>query len=218
MNQLFPNLSDQELIVKCTQRSPDWGKYWQEFEKRYGKVILLFLMRELTKIGGDKYSRDFKETVKDLRQDVYIKLLREKAIALRDFKGEYDYSFIAYLHKISINTVINFVKLNVRGKRSPDKFWQPAKKDCSDNELEPDIDNTQEELEVKFFKQNIIASLKESYPSRNIARDLKIFKLFYFEELSADEIFTFHNMNLSVSGIETLLSRMKNVLKEFYFK
>ncbi len=43
-------------------------------------------------------STEFHEIVKDLRQDVYIKLLKNDSQTLRNFNGKNQSSFLAYLH------------------------------------------------------------------------------------------------------------------------
>ncbi|NIR47791.1 hypothetical protein GWO43_05000 [candidate division KSB1 bacterium] len=205
---LDKSLPYNELIAKCTQKSEDWDKTWREFENRYGKLILIYLHREFTRSGGTKFTKQMNETIKDLRQDVYIKLLANNGSALRNFRGDSETSFRAYLNSISINVVKNYIKSKISEKRGAESV-------IKDLEFhQPQTTNTSDELEEEFFKESIIEKLRQCYKSRNIGRDLLIFRLICFEGHSAAEIQSSFNFGLSVSGIDTLISRMKKTLKK----
>lgn len=211
----YQNLSHKELIFKCCRRSKDWEDIWQEFKNRFDKLILLFIYREFKQRSGKKYGSQFNDIIKDLRQDVYIKLLNDKGKALRNFKGKDENSFLAYLYTISKNLVINYVKsshkreVHLRDVKSHQNHlgfdnYQP----------EPLTSNTSDELEEHFLQELLVEKLKENYSSRKFERDLVIFKLFYFKGLSPQDIQRNFDFNLSASGIETLVSRMKKTLKQ----
>lgn len=216
LTQISENVSFRELIHECRQKSQDWDTIWQKFEERYGHRIALFIYKEFHKLGGKKWSTQVEETVKDLRQDVYIKLLMNKASALSNFRGIDEHAFLAYLNAIAMNVVRNHVKSIKTEKRGAGSFVTRVGEDKRQMESEPLTANTPEELEELFFKESIINTLKESYRSRNLDRDIFIFKLFYFEGHTAVDIHAAHNFNLTVGGIETVVSRMKQLLKKIY--
>lgn len=213
---VFKNISNLELIRKCTQKSQYWNNIWQEFEKRFAEKISLFVYREFRKLNGYKYTNQPDETLKDLGQEVYIRLLDKDAKALKNFKGEHESSFFAYLNQISISVVKNFITHQQTEKRALEVHRQYSQRDKDYLQQEPSDTETGDELEAKFLKEYIINILQKHYKSRHIPRDIYIFKLYYFEGLSPKEIVKICPAKITASGIESLISRMKHFLQEKY--
>ncbi len=209
-------LSDNELITKCTQKSADWQNVWCEFQNRFGETLLFYILKEFHKISGQKLSPEHHEIIKDLRQDLYIKLLKNDAEALRKFHGENETSFFAYLHVIAKNLVKNHVNTN-----SYKKFISMSEiKPRGDPEgtetlpFQPVSLDTVDEIEKSIFENFIIETIKTFYQSRNFERDILLFKLFYFSGFTAKEIEKNTNFNLSASGIETIVNRIIQCLRK----
>lgn len=214
---LVANLSDRavlDLIKRCTRKSPNWNQVWEEFEERFGKKILMYLYYEFKKYSKGYYETEYDEIIKDLRQDVYIKLLKTDGQALKNFRGKTQNSFLAYLHVISRNVVLNFIKNSY--ERSVTKFVRLGEmhSNTERKQIESISHETVDTMDKQFMREFIVSRLKGGYRSRNFQRDLLVFKLFYFEGHSAKEIISGCDINLSISGIETVVSRMKNYLEK----
>ncbi|MFQ5633438.1 MAG: hypothetical protein ACE5I1_32120 [bacterium] len=136
--------------------------------------------------------------VKDLREDVYIALLKDNARALRNFHRDDEYSFLTYLYAISSKLVKHFV----RNSEHTSVIAQSK------------ISIGVHELELMAFQKHIIERLKSNYHSRNLDRDILIFRLFYFKGQKAREIAKNNNINLTVSGVETIVRRIIQRLTE----
>lgn len=213
----FQHLSDKELVHKCTQKSTDWENIWREFQNRFGGIILWYIYKEFKKLPRGKFfSNEFHETVKDLKQDVYIKLLKNNARALKNFHGEKEGSFLAYLHVISRNTVINYVNTSAYRKVTTltQMTTSGGQKEFESLPLQAVSTETVDEIEKSFFRNFIIVKIRECYQSRHLERDLFLFKLFYFRGLTARDIADNYNVNLTASGIETTVNRIIQRLKE----
>lgn len=220
----LPNLSDTELIAKCTQKSAGWQNFWREFQNRFGKKILFYIYGEFHKISGEKISTEFHEIIKDLRQDVYIKLLKNDSQALKNFNGKNETSFLAYLHVIAKNLVVNYVNTN-RYQKSVSMSKIKHRSDPKGSEtfpFQPVSMDTVDELEKLIFKNFILKKIKACFHSKNFERDILFFKLFYFKGFTTREIAKNTNFKLSASGIETIVNRIvqrlrKNFKKNKYF-
>jgi len=206
------NLSDKELIAKCCLKSADWENFWREFQSRFGKTILFYIYQEFQNVFGQKLSTEFHEIVKDLRQDVYIKLLKNDSQALRNFNGKNQSSFLAYLHVTTKNLVKNYVNTNSYKKCIFMSKINPVheQEDLQFNLVSMD---TVDEIEKSIFQDAILEKIKTCYYSRKLERDILLFKLFYFKGFTAKEIASNSNFNLSASGVETIVNRIIQRLK-----
>lgn len=212
----FQDLSNNELIRRCAYPAENWNRMWEEFEARFGQIILLILYRGMMQAGGHQYTGEFPETLQDLKQEVYIKLLKHDAEALRKFKGHNEKSILAYLHIISKNIVLDFVKTQESAKCSPRPGF--SHDNSESKECGPiGTNNTAEELEWQFLKEAIIASLREHWKGAKLERDLRIFELYFFEGAPSGEILKEFPSNLRISGVETLINRMRKCLRDESF-
>ncbi len=215
--QLIEDLSDNDLIKKCREHSPDWNRFWKEFERRFDEYIFFMILYELRRQLSSSVIYDLKESIQDLRQDVYEKLLKDDGKALKEFRGEHTESFRAYLRSITINLTKNFSKR--------EKLQQRRMNDVIGESSAPELfrinsvtNETEEHLDEAFVKEHIIRMLRANYPSRNLDRDILIFKLYFFEGLSPKQIHNIINGELSASGVESTVSRMKKTLEKIYFE
>lgn len=211
-----PKLSDKELVAKCTQRSADWENFWREFQNRFDETILFYIYREFHKKSGQKVSTEFHEIIKDLRQDVYIRLLKNDAHALKNFNGENETSFLAYLHVIAKNLVNNYVNTIHFKKVIPISKVEhrPDPEDSETLPFQPVSMDTVDEIEKSIFKNFILEKIKTCYRSRNFERDILMFKLFYFKGFTLKDIAKNTNFELTASGVETTVNRIVQSLRE----
>jgi RNA polymerase sigma-70 factor (ECF subfamily) len=215
--QLIEELSDNDLIKKCHERSPDWNRFWKEFQRRFDEYIFFMILYELRRHWSSAVIYELKEAIQDLRQEVYEKLLKDDGKALKDFRGEHAESFRAYLRSIAINLTRNFSK--------KEKMQQMRMNDVIIESSAPKLfqinsltNETEEHLDEEFVKDHMVTTLRAHYPSRNLDRDILIFKLYYFEGLSAKQIHKIMNDELTASGVESTVSRMKQLLEKIYFE
>ena len=68
---------------------------WKEFQHRFHKTILTFVMRIL----WNAFRNDCLEEACDLAQDIYLRMLDNNGRLLRSFKGDTDFSVKAFLSR-----------------------------------------------------------------------------------------------------------------------
>ncbi len=210
----YQSLSDKELIAKCCRKSAEWEDFWREFQNRFGKTILLYIYREFQKVSRQNISGELHEIVKDLRQDVYIKLLKNDAQALKDFNGKNEGSFLAYLHVITRNLIKNYINTNSYKKLISMSEIKSTHKQSEDLQFQPVSTDTVDEIERSVFEDFILEKIRTSYQSKRVERDILLFRLFYFKGFTSKEIAGDANFNLTASGVETTVNRILQRLKE----
>src|SRR5438477_11792828 len=99
------SLSAVDLILRCG--TDDDPAVWSEFILRFHRRILLYVLRELRSFG---LSIDEPDTVSDLTQEVYLRLLTNDRRALREFRGENEYAVLSYLACIVHSVIFDQVR------------------------------------------------------------------------------------------------------------
>ena len=180
-------------LIRILAQSPRDEMAWGEFYKRFHRHISLAVARE----AGRWRHGDRQNTVEDLVQEVYAKLLANDCQALKEFKGQYEHSIFSYLEIIAIRTVLADRAKSTAQKRSSGKGkisldakqWDAGQETVIDLKQmlrwegwESDLllRELQEEIEYHLF-----GILKKR---RNQERDGLIFRGYVYEELEAEEI------------------------------
>jgi len=198
------NLTACELLAECAGNL-DNAAGWDEFYSRYRRKILIYLWRAFWMAGGS--SEDFLRHAEDWVQDVFTKLIQNDGRIVRSFRGSTEISFNAFLASIAISTVAD----QQRSRRAVRRRAQlvsledlqefSAPRSSSDSRLTALLDLIDVEKVLKLDEQ-----------SKNPDRDLLIFKLHFVEGLTAREIVSSHGFNLTISGLEKVLGRMRSRL------
>ncbi|MFQ5602288.1 MAG: hypothetical protein ACE5HS_03365 [bacterium] len=186
-----------------------------EFEHRFGKAILFYLIGEFKRRQAGKFSSKFKDVVKDLRQDIYIKLLQREGQGLKNFKGQNENSFYEYLKAMAVNTVKNYMKHQNTEKRAATVVSLDDPKNIEVSSYQSKGLESEDNHELILIKQSMLQVLREHFAGKNVERDLMIFEQFYFENRTSEEINLNADVNLKLSGIETVINRMKHTLIKY---
>src|SRR5436309_2166379 len=111
---LLPHsLSAVELIVRCG-RTGD-AAAWNEFVRRFHERILLYVLRERRSYG---LTENEAEAVRDLTQEVYVRLLANDRRTLCEFRGESEPAALAYLACIVRSVVSDQLRREKSQKRA----------------------------------------------------------------------------------------------------
>lgn len=206
----YQTLTTGELIEKCINSSHGSSKAWDEFKARFDDHIQFLLYKTYSKFYKYNNSNEMNEALKDLKQDVYIRLLDNNCEGLKKFKGRSTNSLKAYLGVIAHNLALNSLDRYKKRFVCYETFENEI-----DPQSSPDADNSIfRDFEEQYLKESIMRILKKHYKSRKFSRDAVVFKLFYFENFTSKELAG--KFELTASGIETLVARMKKVLVENY--
>jgi RNA polymerase sigma-70 factor (ECF subfamily) len=139
-----------------------------------------------------------REEAEEVSQDTFIKIYK----ALPKFKGESKLS--TWIYKVAYNTCLDQIKKNNR------RYDEVAIDSFSENQIKT-LDNALDALEEKE-QQKIIQECLQQLASK----DSFLLTLFYFEELSLEEISKVVNMeaNTVKVNIHRARKRLGNILKQ----
>lgn len=139
-----------------------------------------------------------REEAEEVSQDTFIKIYK----ALPKFKGESKLS--TWIYKVAYNTCLDQIKKNNR------RYDEVAIDSFSENQIKT-LDNALDALEEKEQQQTIQDCLQKL-----TSKDSFLLTLFYFEELSLEEISKVVNMeaNTVKVNIHRARKRLGNILKQ----
>jgi RNA polymerase sigma-70 factor (ECF subfamily) len=139
-----------------------------------------------------------REEAEEVSQDTFIKIYK----ALPKFKGESKLS--TWIYKVAYNTCLDQIKKNNR------RYDEVAIDSFSENQIKT-LDNALDALEEKEQQKSIQECLQQL-----ASKDSFLLTLFYFEELSLEEISKVVNMeaNTVKVNIHRARKRLGNILKQ----
>jgi len=207
-------LSVSELLQRCTARPVDEAA-WQEFIRRYHTTIRVFVIRTFKqRVYADPALREqsLDGTLEDLVQGVYMKLIHDDAGALTRFEGEYDHSIHRYLGIIATNVVRDHFRVVLAGGRprltlSLDRLMEAGDHEVAKQGIEAAIPSIELERDIQVAQDEIEELLRRVIRGRNSERDILIFKLRFFQDLSPNEISELFP-NLAPRQVSSILRRM----------
>lgn len=212
-------LSNTELVKRCAN-SLNNNSAWLEFFSRYKQCIYYTIIHECQKNEVKKYCFQFEETVKDLVQDVYLKILENDCKALKQFRGESENSVYSYLKMIAKNVVKNYITKMQAQKRPQVEisldtpimltdenepiYYKDRKKSTSFD--------TEQEFRLTILKEEIEYRLAKLLTGRKKKRNKLICQLHIYNGFSANEIALFFNFGISTKHIANIISNSRQKL------
>jgi RNA polymerase sigma factor (sigma-70 family) len=180
---------------------------WQKFQERFQRLIFMYLLRALRERRLNEEAADL---VGDMAQDVYMRLVQNDGRMLRSFRGETDFSVMAFLGRVSVSVVSDHYRYQKAEKREAQVI--PIDRSRPGEVLPGEA--------VDFDVSTVLAwidveRLVDSDADRkNATRNVLIFKLHYVDGFTAAEIAQFPGFDLSESGIEVVLRKLKARLQK----
>jgi RNA polymerase sigma factor (sigma-70 family) len=220
-------LSNRELVTHLTKAGPD-DPGWLEFFSRFYGRIRTTTYRELNLAARRNPGLDMgdlKVVAEDLTQEVFVRLMDDERRAMAQFKGRKENSFQTYLDAIATNLVRDHMKM-LRAQRRPQiavsldepkKSHSPEESDdfltMADKLLssEPGPDAAIVGSEVRLY---ISDALDQVSRGNTTTRDRLIFRLYFLEGLSIEEILTYWSIGLTQSGIEKRIIKIRSTIKK----
>ena len=204
--------SAADLLRECGEKLTD-RILWTKFQERFQGLIFLYLMRAL-KIR--RIQDDVSGIVPDLAQDVYMRLVQNDGRILRSFRGTTEFSVRAFLARVSSSVFQDYLRQQSSEKRRAQVIPIETAKNGELAAFRP--------VESPEFDPNSISSILawidierivEGDPDRkNARRNALIFKLHYIDGFEAGEIARFPGFELSKSGVETILARLRKRIQK----
>ncbi|MFP5261509.1 MAG: RNA polymerase sigma factor [Blastocatellia bacterium] len=214
-------LTVAELLKLCSKRPADEAA-WQEFVRRYNTTIRAHVVRTFHKKAREESDRkpQFPEdTIEDLVQAVYMRLVEDQNRALERFTGEYENSIFQYLGMISINVVRDYFR-EAKAKKRPkvtyslDELLEKSGDSSMFEEARSRLDGRSiTESSAAYTQDEIERALKKSVSGRHRDRDMMIFQLRYYEGLTLEEIKQTMRLDLSPISVGSILNRITFKMK-----
>jgi RNA polymerase sigma factor (sigma-70 family) len=195
-------ISAADLVRACGEKLTD-RELWQKFHDRFRNPIFLYVLRTMREQHA---SDDLTNTAADIAQDVYLRMIQNDGRLLRSFRGATDRSVMAFLARVAMNVVTDFYRHKQAEKRQPGQVVS--------------LDEARRvEGERGDFKELDIVSLLSwidverlvtlEADSKKAARNVLILKLYYLEGFTIEEIAEYPGFELTVSGVNMVLQRLK---------
>lgn len=219
-------LSNRELVERLVDAAPE-DSLWPEFVARFQSRIRLAVLRSFRTEALRNPGLDTgppHESVVDLTQDVFVKLLDSERRALSRFRGKSEHSIYTYLSAIAVNLVRDHFK-RLRAQKSP-KATTSLQNTVQQQEDEADGPSYEQALmsegtgperfvASQELRERMVAAVAECSPqSATVPRDRLIFQLYFIEGLTVGEIARIPSVGLSASGIEKCVRRIREALRE----
>ena len=186
MNNLQTNTEFLEFLEKCAKKDKE---AWDSFVEKYGSLIYNYIIRTLK-----RYNFFFQnDEVDEIFNRIFLALLDKKCRRLKNFRGQNERSFGAYLREISFHISIDFL----REQKSFIELEQIQYRISDDDKYE--------KFDRKELKQ-IIVILRDELPDRH----KYLFRLVYEEGYDLSEIAEI--MDLKLNAVHQLKFRMINNL------
>ena len=159
---------------------------------------------------------DVSDIVPDLAQEVYVRLVQRDGHALRTFRGTTEFSVMAFLARIALSVVQDHQRQLMSEKRRANivpietaKAGETARLGSSDSAgLNPNALSS-------ILSWIDVERVVEGEPDRkNARRNALIFKLHYIDGFEAGEIARFPGFELTKSGVETILARLRKRIQQ----
>ena len=201
-----------DLLRECGEKLTNRA-LWTKFQQRFQGLIFLYLLRTL---GLKGINDDTGDIVPDLAQEVYLKLVQHNGRILRSFRGATEFSVMAFLARISETVAQDYhrqVSTDKRGRGQvvPIDIARAGEAGGKGSESSEFDTNALGAILSWIDVQRIV----EGDPDRkNAQRNALIFKLHYIDGFESGEIARFPGFELTKSGVETILARLRKRIQE----
>ncbi len=210
-----------ELLDRCSVRPAD-EMAWQEFVRRFQCTIeksVVKVFHRKSREDSERKSQFTEDTVDDLVQMVYCRLVDDRSQALKRFVGAHANSIYQYLILISVNVVRDYFR-EVRAQKRPRIAYSLDELMGADGTsallagAASGLDGTQIITKNSTYTMNEIESaLNRAASWRNRDRDILIFKLHYLDGMTLEEITKTPGIKLSTVGVNSIITRVTRKMR-----
>jgi len=219
------SLSNIDLIKTCAENTEN-QKVWLEFFKRFDRYIKLCVLRAYRLLAVSNFRKDIilKEEIRDLVQEVYMKLFKNGRKLIKNFEPEYDDSIYAYLSLTCTSVVKDHFKKFSRLKRKEPTQFKDTKnvfaleaKSIDKMMSSFEVSNPEDQVIVKDLLEKIKHYYNTFHAKKNNERRKLIFQLYFLEGLSINDIACIKGLNISLNNVNTIIWRMKKEIRNYVY-
>ena len=202
--EVNPEFPSADLLRECGRKVTD-AALWETFQQRFHRQITTYVFRCLRSRGGAG-----SDVARDLVQEVYLRLLQDRGRLMSSFRGETEFSVLAFLGRVSMGGVSDYFRSQHADRR------MPAQIISIDQARRVEEESRADDLDVTAILSWIdVDRLIESEPDRrNATRNVLIFKLHHVEGLTVREISQYPGFDLTEPAIEVILKTLLLQLKK----
>lgn len=207
----------EELAIVKECAEGDAESAWCRFVETYDRQIRGNIVQTLLRLDR----RAYKDTVDELVQDVYCRLLDRNRRALRSCRAQTDSSFRGYLACLCTNLVVDHLRSRSAQKRGG---WQTSwvsrvdfQRDSVAERLESVADQAagpEARLLMAESRRYFLRSCSSLLNSKSRQRDLEIVRLAFVEGWTSREISERFEGRLKPGSIDSLIHRQRRKLRE----
>jgi len=204
--------SAADLLRECGEKLTDRA-LWTQFQERFQGLIFTYLMRALRL---ERIQDDVADVVPDLAQEVYVRLIQHDGKVLRSFRGTTEFSAMAFLSRISASVAHDYQRQIGSVKRSAQVFSIESTKAAEQGGVASPDSHAFDSTPINSILSWIdIERIVEGDPDhKNAVRNALIFKLHYIDGFESEEISRFPGFELTKSGVDSILTRLRKRIQE----
>ena len=193
-----------DLVNGCIQGNEE---AWQAFVLKYTRLISLYVLRACP-------DQTDHETIRDLTQEVFVRLLANDCAALRRLRTTTGEGMMAFLATVARTVSLDNVRRLQSQKRSGQLVHlEDGVEDSPDLSSFGVTQSPEFELLEKLGVEQFTGLLRETITGANSERDIFVAQMYFLEEMSASEIASIRGLKLSVSGVEAVIHRTRKILR-----
>lgn len=217
-------LSNRDLVGRLVTAGPEdpaWFEFVSRFQQRIRRVAYRAYVSEAARHPGLDVSSPI-EATDDLTQEVFVRLINDERRALAHFRGLNEHSIHSYLQTIAVNLVRDHFKA-LRAQRklpAPASISEPLRTADGPmdavtlgDRLPSFVPGPEQAAESRELRKKISEAVDRAAGRNASNRDRLIFRLYFIEGLTIQQIATIRPVGLSPSGIEKRLRRIRSELK-----
>lgn len=192
-------ISESTLTVLQLGLESDAPESWDAFFRDTKALVAAYIIQTL------RFSRNRRQLVEDLSQEVYVSLCKDHGASLRRFRSKQPEAIAAYLRAVVSSVVIDYMRAGSALKRDTRKTISMPET----NQLLVDKEANDPDRETLWI--DIDRCLRAS---RDIdARDRQIFLLYYRKGLTSRAISNCPALRLTQKGVESTILRLTRHLR-----
>jgi len=197
-------MSTVELIHACAE--PD-DAAWEEFVSRFRRPITLSIIRTTHQWDGAPT-----EVVDELVQETYLKLCVDKCRLLSEFAAGHPEAASGYIKTIAANVTHDYFKSLHSQRRGAGQVQQlPEGADPGESDLRL---GSAARMEREILLKQIECCLDACSAGRDEARDRLIFRLYYRQGMTANDIAGLPHIGLTTKGVESAIFRLTRLVRQ----
>lgn len=198
-----PELPFWDLLRICT--AGECEASWTELVRRIAPRLERSVRKQLRRFGGE----DDPSRVEDLLQEVYCRLVAGWRRPARRFRGSSEAEATSFLHRVALHVVLDHRRDACAGKRGGGRGTLRLLDDQAEALPAPHSDSPDSALLRRDRRREFRRRCRELLGPRAKARTVRIAELALVEGLTSGEIAEWSGCGLRVSGVNSIVYRLR---------